>query len=101
LKKHPCDAIAEFRKADQKADGPPGSDVLPLYFNLGRAFDAANEADSAIVMFEKSRAAIVALEAAHRRAARIGDGWLFPSRPIPRSRFAEICCVIGGAGWKQ
>jgi tetratricopeptide (TPR) repeat protein/tRNA A-37 threonylcarbamoyl transferase component Bud32/TolB-like protein len=51
--KRPRDAIAEFRKADQKPDGPAGADVLPLYFNLGRAFDAANEADSAIVMFEK------------------------------------------------
>jgi tetratricopeptide (TPR) repeat protein/tRNA A-37 threonylcarbamoyl transferase component Bud32 len=51
--KRPRDAIAEFRKADQRPDGPAGPDVLPLYFNLGRAFDAASEPDSAIAIFQK------------------------------------------------
>jgi tetratricopeptide (TPR) repeat protein len=51
--KRPRDAVAEFHKADQKPDGPASADALPLYFNLGRAFDAAGEADSAIAMFEK------------------------------------------------
>src|SRR5262249_2671301 len=51
--KRPRDAIVEFRKADQRPDGPADRYVLPLYFNLGRAFDAANEADSAVALFEK------------------------------------------------
>jgi tetratricopeptide (TPR) repeat protein/tRNA A-37 threonylcarbamoyl transferase component Bud32 len=50
---HPRDAVVAFRAGDQKPDGPAAADVLPLYFNLGRAFDAANEPDSAIAMFEK------------------------------------------------
>jgi tetratricopeptide (TPR) repeat protein len=51
--KRPRDAVVEFRAGDQKPDGPATRDVLTLYSNLGRAFDAANEPDSAIAMFDK------------------------------------------------
>ena len=50
----PLDAIAEFRRADVAYDGHPATDCatcLPL--DLGRAFDAASQPDSAIVAYER------------------------------------------------
>jgi tetratricopeptide (TPR) repeat protein/tRNA A-37 threonylcarbamoyl transferase component Bud32 len=48
-----ADAIAEFRRADQAPDGrPPNENPDRVHFNLGRAFDLANQPDSAIAQFE-------------------------------------------------
>jgi eukaryotic-like serine/threonine-protein kinase len=47
------DAIVEFRRGDVAADGRPASeDPLRAHFNLGRAFDLANQPDSAIAELE-------------------------------------------------
>jgi tetratricopeptide (TPR) repeat protein len=45
------DAIAEFRRGDLDIDGRPIGSSLRTQFNLGRAFDLANQADSAIAHF--------------------------------------------------
>jgi len=48
-----ADAITEFRRGDLDTDGrPTGGEPLRIHFNLGRAFDLANEPDSAIAHFE-------------------------------------------------
>jgi len=48
------DAVTEFRRGDIGYDGQPANECAPcLPFNLGRAFDAAGQADSAIVQFER------------------------------------------------
>ena len=49
----PRDAIVEFRRADTLPDGPVDEDPLRILANLGRAFDQANEPDSAIAYFER------------------------------------------------
>jgi tRNA A-37 threonylcarbamoyl transferase component Bud32/tetratricopeptide (TPR) repeat protein len=46
-------AIEEFRKDDMLPDGPANADPLPVLVNLARAFDQANQSDSAIVYFER------------------------------------------------
>jgi len=47
------DAIGEFRRADLAPDGKPASeDPIRAHFNLGRAFDLANQPDSAIAHLE-------------------------------------------------
>jgi tetratricopeptide (TPR) repeat protein/tRNA A-37 threonylcarbamoyl transferase component Bud32/TolB-like protein len=48
----PRDAIAEFRRADSLPDGPM-LDAATASYNAGRAFDRANEPDSAIAMYEQ------------------------------------------------
>jgi tetratricopeptide (TPR) repeat protein len=50
-------AMDESRKADSLPDGPANGDPLPILVNLGRAFDQANQSDSAIVYFERYLAA--------------------------------------------
>jgi eukaryotic-like serine/threonine-protein kinase len=46
-------AIEEFRRADVSYDGKPAHECAPcVHINLARAFDAANEADSAIAHYE-------------------------------------------------
>jgi len=51
--KHYNDAIVEFRRADLAADGKPANDnPVRVHFNLGRAFDLANQPDSAIAELE-------------------------------------------------
>jgi len=51
--KHYNDAIVEFRRADIAADGKPANDnPVRVHFNLGRAFDLANQPDSAIAELE-------------------------------------------------
>ena len=50
--KRPRDAIVEFRKSDMRPDGPVDGNPILIHANLGRAFDAANEPDSAIAQFE-------------------------------------------------
>jgi tetratricopeptide (TPR) repeat protein/predicted Ser/Thr protein kinase len=48
----PREAITRYRKSDSLPDGPAhGCAICPLY-DLGTAFEAAGEADSAIAMFE-------------------------------------------------
>ena len=49
----PREAIVEFRAGDRASDGPVGEDPLAVLARLGRAFDQANEPDSAIVMYEQ------------------------------------------------
>jgi tetratricopeptide (TPR) repeat protein len=50
----PLDALVEFRRADVGYDGLPAQECAPcLPFNLARAFDAAGQPDSAVVMFER------------------------------------------------
>jgi tetratricopeptide (TPR) repeat protein len=50
----PQEAIVEFRKGDRGYDGFPANECAPcLSFNLARAFDAAGQADSATVMYER------------------------------------------------
>jgi tetratricopeptide (TPR) repeat protein len=46
-------ALAHFRRADVLPDGPANQCSICLPLNLGRAFDAARQPDSAIVMFER------------------------------------------------
>lgn len=45
-------AIAEFRRGDLAPDGPKNACTICLPLDLGRAIDAANQPDSAIVQFE-------------------------------------------------
>ncbi len=49
----PAEAMAEFRRGRQSSDGPPSSCDVCLYINLARAFDAAHQSDSAIVMYQR------------------------------------------------
>ncbi|HTJ23868.1 MAG TPA: serine/threonine-protein kinase [Gemmatimonadaceae bacterium] len=50
----PRDALAEFRRADVAWDSAPADECAPcLPFNLGRAYDAAGQADSAAMFFER------------------------------------------------
>jgi len=50
----PLDAVTEFRRGDVGYDGGPANECAPcLSFNLARAFDAAAQADSAIINFER------------------------------------------------
>jgi tetratricopeptide (TPR) repeat protein len=53
VERRPDIAISEFRKADVLPDGPIDADPVPILVNLGRAFDVANSADSAIAYFER------------------------------------------------
>jgi eukaryotic-like serine/threonine-protein kinase len=47
------DAVAEFRLADTRPDGPSIACSICLYAGLARAFDIANLPDSAIGMFQR------------------------------------------------
>jgi len=49
----PAEAIVEFRRGDMDRDGPSHECPVCLPVNLGRAFDAAHQTDSAIVMYER------------------------------------------------
>ena len=49
----PAEAVAEFRRADVLPDGPATACLVCLAANLGRAFDAAHQGDSAIANYEK------------------------------------------------
>ena len=49
----PAEAMAEFRKGDVAPDGPVDECSICLPFNLARGYDAAKQADSAIVMYER------------------------------------------------
>lgn len=46
-------AVDEFRRSDVDYDGQPARECAPcIHFPLGRAFDAAGQADSAIAHYE-------------------------------------------------
>ena len=47
------DALSAFRRGDSLPDGPANPCTVCLPVALGRVFDAAGQADSAIVMFER------------------------------------------------
>jgi Tfp pilus assembly protein PilF len=47
------EAAAEFQRGDSLPDGPSSQSALSLPRNLGQAFDAANQPDSAIAQYEK------------------------------------------------
>jgi len=49
----PGEAMAEFRKGDVRPDGPVDECAVCLPYNLARGYDAAKQADSAIVMYER------------------------------------------------
>jgi len=49
----PRDAIDEFRRGDQRRDGPVEGCSICVYVALGRAFDQARMTDSAITMLER------------------------------------------------
>jgi tetratricopeptide (TPR) repeat protein len=48
----PAEAVAEFRRGDMLPDGPANECIICIFANLGRAFDAAQQRDSAIAMYE-------------------------------------------------
>jgi hypothetical protein len=48
----PAEAISAFRRGDMAPDGPVNECTICLPDNLARAFDAANQPDSAIVAYE-------------------------------------------------
>jgi hypothetical protein len=49
----PAEAMAEFRKGDVAPDGPVDECSICLPYDLARGYDAAKQADSAIVMYER------------------------------------------------
>src|SRR5207302_8564477 len=49
----PIVAIEEFRMADRRPDGPRDANPIRVLAQLGFAFDAANQPDSSIAMFER------------------------------------------------
>jgi tRNA A-37 threonylcarbamoyl transferase component Bud32/tetratricopeptide (TPR) repeat protein len=51
--RRPLDALADFRKSDSLPDGPAGACEACVYALLARAFDQANQPDSAIYAFEQ------------------------------------------------
>ena len=55
------EAITEFRRGDLAQDGPKDACTICLPLDLGRAFDAANQPDSAISQFERYLATPYAL----------------------------------------
>ncbi|MFI5311253.1 MAG: protein kinase [Gemmatimonadales bacterium] len=49
----PKDAIDEMRQGDRRPDGPADGCLICFYGALARAYDASNQPDSAIVLFER------------------------------------------------
>jgi len=49
----PTEAVTEFRRGDAMPDGPSNECVICIFAHLGRAFDAAHQSDSAIVMYSR------------------------------------------------
>jgi tetratricopeptide (TPR) repeat protein/tRNA A-37 threonylcarbamoyl transferase component Bud32 len=96
-----ADAIAEFRRGDLAADGKPASEnPLDVHFNLGRAFDLANQPDSAIAELETvvrtrwdSRADedLFALAGTHKRLGELYDAKGDRDKAISHlSKFVEL-----------
>jgi tetratricopeptide (TPR) repeat protein len=78
----PLDAIVEFRKSDVLPDGPSNDCLICLYWALGRAFDATNQPDSAIAMYERYLA-----EPNYARFDAMRDG---VALPYIRRRLGEL-----------
>jgi tetratricopeptide (TPR) repeat protein len=74
----PADAIVEFRRADVAPDGPSRECPICLPINLARAFDAAHQRDSAIVMYERYLTAPYR----NRLDAQLFEGLMDPPDPI-------------------
>jgi tetratricopeptide (TPR) repeat protein len=94
-------AIDEFRRADVAYDGQPDSRLgVRLHFNLGRAFDLANQPDSAIAQLEAYTAVhddsridddVFALAGAHKRLGELYDAKGDRERAISHlSKFVEL-----------
>jgi tetratricopeptide (TPR) repeat protein len=64
----PREAITEFRAGDRAPDGPVNEDPVVVLSQIGRAFDLANEPDSAIAAYEQY------LQTGY--AGRVGDDFL-------------------------
>jgi len=95
------DAIAEFRRADMGPDGHPAmEDPVRTHFNLGRAFDLANQPDSAIVELEAYTAGhwdsrldddLYALAGTHKRLGELYDAKGEREKAISHlSKFVEL-----------
>ncbi len=95
------DAIAEFRRADLGMDGQPTTeDPTRVQFNLGRAFDLANQSDSAIAHFENVTTMlydgryendVFALAGTHKRLGELYDAKGDRERAISHlSKFVEL-----------
>ncbi len=96
-----ADAVAEFRRGDVNADGRPANeDPIAVHFNLARAFDLANQPDSAIAEFEAllrqhwdSRLDddMYALAGAHKRLGELYDAKGDREKAISHlSKFVEL-----------
>jgi tetratricopeptide (TPR) repeat protein len=95
-----ADAIVEFRRGDLDIDGRPIGTPLRTHFSLGRAFDLANEVDSAIAHFntyleipEDGRIDIdfEALAGVHKRLGELYDGKGEREKAISHfSKFLEL-----------
>ena len=76
------DAAKEFRASDAEADGTPTLCAACTQFDLARAFDAAQQSDSAIVAFERYL------------AVPAGRRWFGPNeprnRPAAEKRLGEL-----------
>jgi tRNA A-37 threonylcarbamoyl transferase component Bud32/tetratricopeptide (TPR) repeat protein len=99
----PQEAVAEFRRADVGYDGRPANECAPcLPFNLARAYDAAGQADSAIVLFERYLATPawfklypefdpVRVPAIHERLGQLYEAKGNPDRAVEHyRRFIEL-----------
>jgi tetratricopeptide (TPR) repeat protein len=95
------DAVTEFRRADLGPDGRPASEnPVRVHFNLGRAFDLANQRDSAIAELEAYTAArwdsrldddLFALAGTHKRLGELYDANGDRERAISHlSKFVEL-----------
>jgi len=95
------DAIVEFRRSDIDTDGQPIAGASArTYFNLGRAFDLANQPDSAIANFEAYTKSITtfrldvdveALAGIHKRLGELYDAKGDREKAISHlSKFVEL-----------
>jgi tetratricopeptide (TPR) repeat protein len=94
------DAIREYRRGDVNADGRPTEDPIHVHFNLGRAFDLANQPDSAIAELEALIAVrwdsrldedALPLAGAHKRLGELYDAKGDRERAISHlSKFVEL-----------
>jgi len=99
--KHFADAVTEFRRGDLNADGRPvNEDPMTVHFNLARAFDLANQPDSAIAEFEallrqhwdsRLDEDIYSLAGAHKRLGELYDAKGEREKAISHlSKFVEL-----------
>jgi tetratricopeptide (TPR) repeat protein len=94
------EAVAEFRRADVADGSPATEDPITVHFNVGRAFDLANEPDSAIAELEaftdnhwysRMDADANALAGVHKRLGELYDAKGDRERAISHlSTFVEL-----------